>query len=142
MLAPLTANPQLFDLAHEELGRCLFSNESLDNLRRGILKHLGATRGLDADGLIAHLRADGFSQILDSLLDASERRMRSVRSYDGIEEAKALWEDIFHHYMRRDLLADVNEANVRLAQDTSQAAWTRFEAVKRHEQAASGLDED
>ncbi len=142
MLALLTANPQLFDLAHEELGRCLFSNESLDNLRRGILKHLGATRGLDADGLIAHLRADGFSQILDSLLDASERRMRSVRSYDGIEEAKALWEDIFHHYMRRDLLADVNEANVRLAQDTSQAAWTRFEAVKRHEQAASGLDED
>ncbi|RAU21001.1 DNA primase [Paramagnetospirillum kuznetsovii] len=142
MLALLAANPGLFDHAHEELGRCLFSNDSLDNLRRGILKHLGATRGLDADGLIDHLRADGFSQSLDSLLDASERRMRSVRSYDGVEEAKALWEDVFHHYMRKDLLADVSEANQRLAQDASQAAWTRFEAVKRHEQAASGRDED
>ena len=142
MLGLLLANPGLFDHAHEELGRCLFSNDSLDNLRRGILKHLGATRELDADGLMAHLRADGFSQVLDSLLDASERKMRSVRLYDGVEEAKALWEDVFHHYTQKDLLADVSEAYSRLAQDGSQAAWTRFEAVKRHEQAAGGRDED
>jgi DNA primase len=142
MLGLLLANPGLFDLAHEDLGRCLFSNESLDNLRRGILKHLGAMRGLDMEGLSAHLRTDGFSPVLDTLLDASERRMRSVRSYEGIEEAKALWEDVFHHYTRKDLLADVSEAHARLAQDGSQAAWTRFEAVKRHEQAAESRNED
>ena len=142
MLGLLLANPGLFDLAHEDLGRCLFSNESLDNLRRGILKHLGGMRGLDMEGLSAHLRTDGFSLVLDTLLDASERRMRSVRSYEGIEEAKALWEDVFHHYTRKDLLADVSEAHARLAQDGSQAAWTRFEAVKRHEQAAESRNED
>ncbi|OAN49648.1 DNA primase [Paramagnetospirillum marisnigri] len=141
LLALLAANPQLFDHAHEELGRCLFSNVLLDNLRRGILKHLGATRGLDADGLLDLLRADGQGPVLDTLLDATERRLRSVRTYDGIEEAKALWEDVFHHYTRKDLLADVNEATERLAQGASQAAWTRFEAVKRHE-AASRSDED
>jgi DNA primase len=142
MLGLLLANPTLFDSVHEELGRCLFSNDSLDNLRRGILKHLGGVRGLDADGLAAHLRTDGFSPVLDTLLDASEKRMRSVRGYDGIEEARALWEDVYHHYTRKDLLADVSEANARLAIDASQASWTRFEAVKRHEQAAGGRDED
>ena len=142
MLGLLLANPALFDSVHEELGRSLFSNDSLDNLRRGILKHLGGTRGLDVEGLAAHLRTDGFSPVLDTLLDASERRMRSVRGYDGIEEARALWEDVYHHYTRKDLLADVSEANARLAQDASMAAWTRFEAVKRHEQAAGGRDDE
>ncbi|CAA7619790.1 DNA primase [Candidatus Terasakiella magnetica] len=142
LLGLLLANPMLYDHAHEELGRCWFSNESLDNLRRGILKHLGATRGLDAEGLAAHLRTDGYFPILDSLLDAGERRMRSVRSYDGIEEARALWDDVFHHYTGKDLLADVSEANARLAQDTSQASWARFEAVKRQERVARSQDDD
>jgi DNA primase len=136
MLGLLLANPALFDLVHEELGRCLFSNDSLDKLRRGILKHLGATRGLDGEGLEAHLRGDGFAPVLDSLLDANERRMRSVRGYDGIEAARDLWDDVFRHYTKKDLLADVSDAAAQLADQTTQGAWARFTAVKGHQRSA------
>jgi len=142
MLALALANPGLVEPIYEELGRCLFSNESLDNLRRGILKHLGTGRGLDADELAAHLRADGLSPVLESLLDASERRMHSVRGFDRIEDARSRWYHVYLRYTRKDLQADVSEAKARLAEEGSLAAWTRFQAVKRQESSASARDDE
>ena len=140
LLALVLDHPPLIDQVGERLGETTFTDKGLDNLRRGILKHLGAVRDLDAEGLAAHLRSDGFAPVLDSLLDANERRNRSVRRYELADEARALWEDVFHHYTRKDLLADVSEANARLAEETSQASWARFEAVKRQEQVAEDRD--
>ena len=140
MLALVIDHPHLGDLVFERLGEMVFADKNLDNLRRGILKHLGAARDLDAEGLAAHLRTDGFNPALDTLLDANERRLRSFRSYESVDEARALWEDVYTHYTRKDLLADVSEANAQLAEHGSQAAWTRFEAVKRQEQAVRDRD--
>jgi DNA primase len=142
LLGLLLANPGLYDQVQEALGLCAFSQESLDNLRRGILKHLGTGRGLDAEQLSAHLRADGFCSVLESLLDASERRMLGVRGYDSAEDAKALWDDVYHRYTHRNLQADVDEASARLIEESSPASWVRYQAVKRQEcTATAGEDE-
>jgi len=142
LLGLLLTNPGLFDQIHEALGLCQFSQESLDNLRRGILKQLGTGQGLDAEQLSAHLRADGFASMLDSLLDASERRMLGVRGYDQTEDARALWDDIYHRYTRKNLQADVDEASARLIEEASPASWVRFQAVKRQECTATAGDEE
>jgi len=140
MLALILDHPRLVDHVGERLGEVTFADKSLDNLRRGILKHLGAVRDLDAEGLCAHLRSDGFALMLDTLLDANERRARAVRCYGLIDDARAHWEDVFHHYTRKHQLADLSEASAQLAQDGSQASWARFEAVKGHESVESGWD--
>jgi len=142
LLGLLLANPLLFDQVHEALGLCQFSQESLDNLRRGILKHLGTGHGLDAGQLSAHLRADGFSAVLEGLLDASERRMLGVRGYDCTEDARALWDDVYHRYTRKNLQADVDEASARLIEEASPASWVRFQAVKRQECTATAGDDE
>ncbi|MFD2235197.1 DNA primase, partial [Phaeospirillum tilakii] len=142
LLGLLLTNPGLYEQVQEALGLCAFSQESLDKLRRGILKHLGTGRGLDAEQLSAHLRADGFCSVLESLLDASERRMLGVRGYDSAEDAKALWDDVYHRYTHRNLQADVDEASARLIEESSPASWARYQAVKRQEwTATAGEDE-
>jgi DNA primase len=141
MLAMLIDHPRLLDQVGERMGETTFADKDLDNLRRAILKLLGAARDLDSEALSAHLRSDGFI-LVDSLLDANERKARSLRSYGAIDEARALWEDVFNQYTKKDLKADVSEAVAQLAQDMSTASWTRVEAVKRQEQAAAGWDDD
>jgi DNA primase len=144
LLALLLDHPHIADTnsVGERLGETTFADKELDKLRQGILKHLAMARDLDSGVMITHLRSDGFSQVLDSLLDANERKARSVRSYDAIDEARAYWEHVFHLYTKKELQADVSEANAQLAQETSAASWTRFKAVKRQEQAASSWDEE
>lgn len=80
--------------------------------------------------------------MLDSLLDASERRMLGVRGYDQTEDARALWDDIYHRYTRKNLQADVDEASARLIEEASPASWVRFQAVKRQECTATAGDEE
>ncbi len=140
MLALVLDHPRLIDQVGERLGETAFVDKSLDNLRRGILKHLGAARDLDAGELSSHLRSDGFAPTLDILLDANERRGRAVPGYGSIEDARAHWEDVFHYYTRTYRQADSSEACAQLAQDGSQASWVRFEAVKGQESVESGWD--
>lgn len=142
LLALILDHPRLLDQVGERLGECTFTDNTLDNLRRGILKHLGAARDLDADGLAAHLRNDGHSRIVDLMLDGGERRARALRGDLSTEEARIHWEHVFHLYSRKDLLADVSIAGAELAEGTTQAAWSRFEAVKRQQQLAGDLDEE
>lgn len=142
MLSLILDHPRLMDSIGERLGESTFADKGLDNLRRGILKHLGAARDLDADGLIAHLRNDGHSRILDHLLDTTERRLRALRPGLSAEEARIHWEHVYNLYTRKDLLADVSEASAQLAEGTTAAAWSRFEAVKRQQQLASSKDDE
>ena len=142
MLALILDHPRLMDSIGERLGETTFADKTLDNLRRGILKHLGAARDLDADGLVTHLRTDGYSEILDFLLDANERRVRALRGDLSTEEARTHWEHVYNLYTRKDLLADVSEANAELAQVPTAASWSRFEAVKKQQQTATSLDDE
>jgi len=141
LLTLLLDHPALLDHVAERLGEAAFGDNTLDKLRRAILKHAGAARALDADALVAHLRSDGFSPLLDSLLDASSRQARSVSGSSGIAQVRAQWEDVFRHHTRKDLLADVNEASARLAQETTLASWRRFEAMKRQDRVVMGGDD-
>ncbi|KIL96779.1 DNA primase [Paramagnetospirillum magnetotacticum MS-1] len=142
MLALVLDHPRLMDSIGERLGETTFTDKTLDNLRRGILKHLGAARDLDADGLATHLRTDGYSEILDHFLDTNERRLRALRGDLSTEEARTHWEHVYNLYTRKDLLADVSEANAELAQGPTAASWSRFEAVKKQQQTASALDDE
>jgi DNA primase len=142
MLALVLDHPRLMDSIGERLGETTFTDKTLDNLRRGILKHLGAARDLDADGLATYLRTDGYSESLDFLLDANERRVRALRGGLSTEEARIHWEHVYNLYTRKDLLADVSEANAELAQGPTAASWSRFEAVKKQQQNATAKDDE
>lgn len=142
MLALVLDQPRLMDSIGERLGETTFADKGLDNLRRGILKHLGAARDLDADGLVAHLRNDGHSRILDPLLDANERRLRALRAGLSAEEARVHWEHVYNLYTRKDLLADVSLATAQLAEGPTAASWSRFEAVKKQQQLITSRDDE
>jgi DNA primase len=126
LLALLIIHPPLVEQVAERLGEIAFSDSELDNLRRGILKHLDTARDLDEGALCAHLRSDGFSRELDSLLDANEY---TIARPDAVRDAKAVWDHVFTLYSRKDLLAAAGQAAEAVARDTSDANWNRQAAV-------------
>ncbi|MGE5505021.1 MAG: DNA primase [Actinomycetota bacterium] len=149
MLGLALLNPALLDHHHprlghiaERLGEITYSEKGLDNLRRGILKHHGFGGTLDSNSLEAHLRADGQTQALDSLLTNEERRTHSVRVYDDIGEAVALWVDVFKQYSKKDFQADVSEAEAKLAETMSMPSLAHFQALKHQERAIDDEDDE
>ncbi|MDA8232408.1 MAG: DNA primase [Magnetospirillum sp.] len=126
LLALLIEHPTLIETAAERLGETGFSDSELDNLRRGILKHLDMAHALDSDALCAHLRSDGFSRVLDSLLDANEYK---IARPDAVSDAKVLWEHIFTLYTRKELQADAGSAAEAFARDPSEANSDYLAAV-------------
>jgi DNA primase len=137
LLTILLVHPTLIEGAAERLGETHFSDSELDKVRRGILKHLDVVRDLDSESLRSHLSADGFSRVLDSLLDANAYK---IARPDAEHEAKALWEHIFHLYTRKELQADCGHAAEALARDPSEANFTVLAALVTNR--AEGLEED
>ncbi|MEW5726413.1 MAG: DNA primase [Pseudomonadota bacterium] len=143
LLAILLVHPTLIESVAERLGEAHFSDSELDKVRRGILKHLDVARDLDSESLRSHLRSDGYSRVLDSLLDANAYK---IARPDAAHEAKALWEHIFHLYARKDLQADIGHAAEALAREPSEANWTvqaalitsRAESLQDDEDPVSG----
>jgi len=126
LLALLISHPGLIEQVAERLGELHFSDSELDNLRRGILKHLDVAHGLDEEAICAHLRSDGYSRALASLLDADEYK---ISRREAIRDAKSLWENVFTLYSRRELHADAGLAVETLARDPSEANFARLKAV-------------
>ena len=131
LLALLIVHPPLVERVGERLGETAFSDSALDNLRRGILKHLDTARDLDEEALCAHLRSDGLSRVLDSLLDANEYKIaRPDAVHDASAlDASALWEHIYTLYARKDLVADAGSAVESFARDPSEANFAYLAAV-------------
>lgn len=137
LLTILIVHPPLVEEVAERLGEITFSDSELDNLRRGILKHLDIARDLDSESLQGHLRSDGFSRVLDSLLDANAYK---IARPDAVHEARSLWEHILTLYTRKELQADVGHAVETFAREPSEANFNYLAALL--DSRGKGLDED
>jgi DNA primase len=129
LLSLVVDNPGPLEHAGELLGMVAFTNESLDKVRRGILKHLGSVKDLDSETLKAHLGADGLAPALDTLLTPQERQTHSVRVYEDTGKVGRYWAEVFHLYTKRDLVADANAAASDLAQEMSDLGVRRVAAL-------------
>lgn len=137
LLATLITHPDLFDEVGERLGNLVFSTVALDNLRQEALKTLAGDSGLDTDAFQRHLRECGFSDNLDQLL--SNRVFGHAffaRAAEDYDTALAGWLETYELYCRRDLEAELKEAQRRLAADMSAENYERFRALKMQEQSA------
>jgi DNA primase len=139
LLGLVIAHPPLVEQVAERLGELAFSDLELDNLRRGILKHLDTARDLDEGELCAHLRTDGFTRVLDSLLDANEYKIARPAA---VHDASSLWDHIFILYARNDLHADAGAAVDSFARDPSEANFAYLAAVVTSRVRSVGNDDD
>jgi DNA primase len=137
LLTILIVHPSMVEEVAERLGETPFTDSELDKLRRGILKHLDIARDLDSDAMRSHLRSDGFSRVLDSLLDADAY---TIARPDAVHEARSLWEHIFTLYARKELQADASHAVDAFARDPSEANFNYLAALVNSR--GKGLDED
>lgn len=137
LLAILVVHPPLVEIVAERLGEMTFTDSELDKLRRGILKHLDIARDLDSPSLQGHLRADGLSRVLDSLLDANAYK---IARPDAVHEARSLWEHIFTLYTRKEIQADVGHAVENFAREPSEANFNYLAALLNSR--GKGVNED
>lgn len=137
LLAILVVHPPLVETVAERLGEITFTDSELDKLRRGILKHLDIARDLDSQSLQGHLRSDGHTRVLDSLLDANAYK---IARPDAVHEARSLWEHIFTLYTRKEIQADVAHAVENFARDPSEANFNYLAALVNSR--GKGLNED
>ncbi|MCR6630065.1 MAG: DNA primase [Magnetospirillum sp.] len=137
LLTILIVHPPLVEAAAERLGEMTFTDSELDKLRRGILKHLDIARDLDSPSLQGHLRSDGHSRVLDSLLDANAYK---IARPDAVHEARSLWEHIFTLYTRKELQADVGHAVEIFAREPSEANFNYLAALLNSR--GKGVNED
>jgi DNA primase len=137
LLALVIGHPRLLDDVGDRLGETAFADSALDNLRRGILKHHVTRPDLDGEALRAYLRSDGFSQALESLLDANDC---TIARPDALHDAKLLWEHVFSLYQRSELRAEAGQAADMLARDMSDANWARQAAVVTSHLRSSDID--
>jgi DNA primase len=137
LLTILVVHPPLVETVAERLGEMTFADSELDKLRRGILKHLDIARDLDSASLQGHLRADGHSRVLDSLLDANAYK---IARPDAVHEARSLWEHIFTLYTRKELQADVGHAVEIFAREPSEANFNYLAALLNSR--GKGVNED
>lgn len=136
-LATLITHPALFDEVGEKLGSLAFSTVSLDNLRQEALKTLAQDSSLDSEAFQRHLMESGFAEILGSVLSPRVfGHAFFARPAETFETALAGWNETYELYCRRDLEAELLEAQRRLAADMSAENYERFRALKMQEQTA------
>lgn len=140
LLSLLICHPPLLEQVFESLGEVGFSDKNLDNLRRGILKHLQTIHDLDSDQLCAHLCADGLGQGLDALMGTDEFKIGRVET---IIEARQHWDRHFKRYAwKRGLSDDIGHAAQQLAEQMSADVFDRFAALKEVGRAIAKDDDD
>lgn len=135
LLAVVLSHPQLFDEVGERLGSLAFGAVSLDNLRQEVLKTLSGQPGLDTDAFQDHIKEAGFGKILDELLSSRVfEHAFFARPDTDLETALTGWNETYELYCRRDLQAELQEAQRRLAVDMTQEAFDRLCALQKLEQ--------
>ncbi|MCR4377788.1 MAG: DNA primase [Rhodospirillales bacterium] len=137
LLAALITHPELFDEVGEKLGSLAFSTVALDKLRQEALKTLAKDASLDSEAFQRHLRGCGYAEILDSLLSPRVfGHAFFARLTEPFNTALAGWNETYELYCRRDLEAELREAERRLAADMTAENFERFKALKIQEQTA------
>jgi len=138
LLAALISHPDLFEEVGEKLGSLAFTTLTLDNLRQEALKTLSGEQGLDREVFQRHLRDSGYSTILDSLMSPRVfEHAYFARPDEDTLNALEGWNETYELYCRRDLQAELEDAQRQLAADMTPEAFERFRALKMQEQSAA-----
>jgi len=138
LLVTLINHPDLFDEVGEQLGSLAFTTLALDNLRQEALKTLAGETRLDRTNFQRHLRDSGFSTILDSLLSPRVfGHAYFARPDEDTLTALEGWIETYELYCRRDLQAELEDAQRQLAVDMTPEAYERFRVLKLQEQSAA-----
>jgi len=139
LLSILLSHPILIETVADRLGQTAFADSDLDKVRCGILKHAVTAHGLDAEGLLAHLRSDGLGLLLDPLLEADEYRICRDQTD---KDAMVVWEHVFTLGTRHSLQTDMGQAVERLGRETSDANWVRLLAMVNSSVKSVEYDDD
>ena len=136
LVAVLITHPDLLDTVDERLGSLEFADANLDKLRQEVLKTLAREAGLDFKALNDHLCETGFAEILEGLLSRRVYVHASfARPEATLDEARAGWEETYSRHRQYHLLAEIKEAERRLAEDPTAEAFQLLRALKESQAA-------
>ncbi|SDG40728.1 DNA primase [Roseospirillum parvum] len=142
LLAAAIAHPGLFDHIGERLGLLLCDEVRLDSLRREVVKTLTAHPDLDAEGLKAHLCSLGYAREVSSLLGSAVfTHAAFARPEASPEAARSGWDHVHALSQQAALMADIHEAEVRLANEMSEEALSALTALKDMARRLTGSED-
>jgi len=126
LLAAVINHPEILDEVGEDLGLAEFPDPGLDRLRQAIVE-AGGIQGLDTEGLKSHLRNQGFSGELRSVLRTEVYQHSAfARPEAALESVRKGWKEAFGKHQLPILLAQLREAEEAVARDTTPENQRRF----------------
>lgn len=142
LLACVLNHPSILDMFAEDLAMVNVTDPMLDNLRQEILKVYAADTGLDSEGLRNHLKAQGNTEILDSVLGQDVYVHARFARRDAAEEvARAGFLQVLEKHLEPGRRAELEEARHVYVDDPTEENWKRFEKLKADGAASSGADD-
>lgn len=124
--------PVLIEIFEEELVSIEFTEETFNNLKKDLLDYYYSKKRLEKETLIAHLKEQGYERVLSELMKESTRIHLPSVNPENIEELAAECRDVlgaFKDPQRRK--EDLESAKEVLKNTFDEAAWLRFQALKR-----------
>ncbi|MBU0799710.1 MAG: toprim domain-containing protein, partial [Alphaproteobacteria bacterium] len=130
MLAALINHPDIYEAVEEEAGLLNMSNKRLDLLRRDVLNLLGSESGLDAEGVLNHLKERGFEDELDLVLSESVY-VHAAFARPRAESEKTLqgWRETIVFLQKKSVAQELKAAGAMLGQDMSEENEQRWRTL-------------
>ncbi len=131
LLAAVINHPELLDEVGEDLGSAEFLAFDLDRLRQAVVEAAGIP-GLDTDRLKSHLRDQGFSGELRSVLRAEVYQHSAfARPEAALDAVRQGWKEAFGKHQLPILHAQVREAEQAVAREMTPENQRRFYDLKK-----------
>ncbi len=142
LLAAAINHPELLDAFGEELGAFDLPPGELDTLRQELLKC--EALGLDSDKLSSHLKAIGFSAVLDRLMTRDVYELAPFAApWASLDEAMRGWRHLYGIFRRRRHLdRELETAQRAMAEDFSERNWAYLSALRRELNSEEDASDD
>jgi len=140
LLLTLINHPGLVDRALERLAEAEFLSPELDSLRRAILDIAGRDPALDTGGLKFQLTEQGFSEIVERLLESAVAKLGWFTRADAASEdaEMVLNHTLALHRGKITLRAQLEAAEAELAKDMTPENEARLLALQRELEESAG----
>ncbi|MFQ5959126.1 MAG: toprim domain-containing protein, partial [Alphaproteobacteria bacterium] len=140
-------HPELLVMVEEEFATVAIVSPELDSLRKAILDIRPRDSGLDSGALKRHLSARGMGTAVDRLsapLEWSERRLedRFARADAPLSELVEGWRHVVARHGAAALEAELEAAVEDLAENMTDEAVARVQALKRQIERSAGNEAD
>lgn len=141
LLAAILNHPSLFDEFGDDVAMMQIGTTELDNLRQAVVQLLSRDSALDASLLYSHLCDHGFAGALEDVLDRSIYRSAPFAAPGtSLEKVRSGWRDIRERTQRRGVWAELREAELALARETSEANFAKLNALRGEVALARGAE--